>query len=69
MVLYDGQLGKVFNGSDPDLMFTPFKSSYSSSVHVVHQYAVLSVHRFQVMRTLLKEAVYATSAKNDKENF
>ena len=45
MVLYDGQLGKVFGGSDPDLEFTPFKSAYPSSVHVLHQSNVSSVHR------------------------
>ena len=67
MTLYDGQLGKVLGGSYPDLVFTPFKASYPSSVHILHQSVVSTVHRSNVMRTIVKEAVYTASAKTDRE--
>ena len=67
MILYDGILGKVFGGSDPHLVFTPHRSSYPSSVHLLHQSASSMVYRSHAMRTVVKEAAYTLSTRSDRE--
>ena len=67
MKLYEGRMGKVFGGSDPDLEFTPYKMAYPLSVHLVHQSNLSTVHHAQAMRTVVKESVYTATAKTEKE--
>ena len=63
MVLYDGPLGKVFGGCDPDLDFSPFVNSYPASVHPLVSDTVQSI----VLRAVVKEAVYTTPSKTEKD--
>ena len=63
MILYDGQLGKVFGGRCEDLVFTPFELSYPVSVNRVYSDTVRST----VLRAAIKEVVYTTPAKSDRE--
>ena len=67
ITLYDGRFGKVFGGSDPDLIFTPYKMSYPLSVNMVTQTSPFVLHHAHTMRTVVKEAVYTTTAKSDRE--
>ena len=45
MTLYDGPLGKIFGGGNPDLEFTPHVTSYPSSINMlsaVHHSTVIN---------------------------
>ena len=61
MILYNGPLGKVFGGVNPDLVFTPFVTSYPSSVN----FSSASIHS-TVMKTIVKDVAYITPAKSEK---
>ena len=63
VVLYDGPLGQVFGGSDPDLMFTPHVVSYPLSMSVHPTNTINSI----TMRATVKEATYTTLAKSERE--
>ena len=60
-------MGKVLGGSDPDLDFTPFKTSYPLSVQLVHQANVFTLHHIQALRTVVKEAMYTATTRTEKE--
>ena len=67
MKLYDGRMGKVFGGSDPDLDFTPYKMSYPLSVQLVQQANLSIMHCTQALRTVVKEVAYTATARTEKE--
>ena len=62
MILYEGPLGKVFGGQDPELEFTPFVTSYplSATPTIRHPSAL-------TMRASVLEATYVSNSKNEKE--
>ena len=62
MILYEGALGKVFGGQDPELEFTPFITSYPLSVKptIRHPSAL-------TMKASVLEATYVSSSKSEKE--
>ena len=62
--LYEGVLGKVFGGSDSDLVFEPYVMSYPLSVKETSSAESYSA---QTMRAVVKEASYTSTAKTDKE--
>ena len=64
ITLYEGKLGKVFGGSDPGLVFSPYTMSYPLSVHQVSN--VNTVHAY-TMKAMVREATYTTPAKTEKE--
>jgi hypothetical protein len=64
ITLFNGVLGKVFGGSDPDLVFEPYVMSYPLSVH---QTSVSETCCAKTMRAVVKEATYTTTAKTEKE--
>ena len=62
MILYEGPLGKVFGGQDPELEFTPFVTSYPLSVKptIRHPSAL-------TMKASVLEATYVSNSKSEKE--
>ena len=64
IVLYDGPLGKVFGGHDPDLVFTPHVTSYPLSMH--RTTSSNTVHTV-TMRATVMEATYTTPAMSEKK--
>ena len=62
MALYDGPLGKVFGGLDPNLKFgQDFKMSFKSTKQIISE---VSSH---TMRAVLREVTRTHTAKTDKE--
>ena len=61
-ILYDGPLGKVFGGQDPELQFSPFVTSYPLSVKptITHTSAL-------TMRASVLEATYVSNSKSERE--
>ena len=57
MILYDGPLGKVFGGVNPDLEFTPHVTSYPCSINMLS-----AVHHSTVMNSYVKEANFPAKA-------
>ena len=66
ITLYNGPLGKVFGGSDPDLVFTPYVASYPLSVHRTANTNANTIHSV-TMRATVQEATYTTPVKSEKE--
>ena len=64
VVLYEGPLGKVFGGSDPDLVFTPYMISYPLSVHPT---TLTNTVHATTMKAVVREASYISPAKTEKE--
>ena len=62
MILYEGPLGKVFGGQDPQLEFTPIVTSYPLSVKPTIRHP--SAH---TMKASVLEATYVSSSKSEKE--
>ena len=62
MILYEGPLGKVFGGQDPELEFTPFVTSYPLSATPTSRHPPALTMRASVL-----EATYVTNSKSEKE--
>ena len=62
MILYDGLLGKVFGGTDDDLVFTRFITSYPLSLKptFVNSTSI-------AMKASVLEATYVSSSKSEKK--
>ena len=61
MALYEGPLGKVFGGLDPNLKFARQKMAFKSTKHLIPE---VSCH---AMRAVLKEVTHTHTAKTDRE--
>ena len=66
LILYDGPLGKVFGGQDPDLEFNPHEICVPKSVHLCTTEAS-STHQAHTMKTMVRQATYTTPLKTEKE--
>ena len=61
MTLYEGAFGKVFGGSDKNLMFTLHKTSYPARVLEIDRLHI------QTMRAAVKSATQVASARTEKD--
>ena len=62
MTLYDGPLGKVFGGTDDDLVFTPANTTYPQVMK-----PTLANTMSVTMRASVVEATYISSSKQENE--